>query len=77
MPASNQVIFSYTIENPSIGRLTVYSVSGVKVKELQVIAENSGENYIELNVQDFHNGLYFGELNINGIASTIKLLVSH
>ncbi len=77
-PFSNQTTIRYNLKQEATINLSLYSIRGEKVKNLQKTQNKASGNYeVKINGNDLQPGVYFYKLNINNKTSkTRKLIVT-
>ncbi|MGC8864436.1 MAG: T9SS type A sorting domain-containing protein [Bacteroidales bacterium] len=74
-PARENASIMITVENPTRLTYTIFSASGQKMLESNVINLSSGSSYVNIPVDRLNAGVYLVKLNINNQSITRKLMV--
>ena len=65
-PTTSKATLEFTLNKSSVIRAVIYDESGRVVKEIQKSKFKTGNNSIQLDVEDLKSGIYFVSLNIDG-----------
>lgn len=76
-PANTQVTVVYNLNEASDVNLTITDISGKVVYVENYGNQSKGSYNVELNTEDFNNGVYFYTLTVNGTSTTKKFVVAH
>lgn len=78
-PASKNALIKFNLSKNSIGKLSIFSLEGKLIKELQSGIFESGENEINFNLnseKNIQNGVYLCVLYLDGKSYFTKILVN-
>ncbi|HTY08930.1 MAG TPA: T9SS type A sorting domain-containing protein [Candidatus Edwardsbacteria bacterium] len=73
-PAKDRATISYQLPKAGAVSLKVYNIAGQAVKSMDVHG-SAGMNTMTLSTKDMANGVYFYQVNSNGLSATRKLTV--
>ncbi len=74
-PAVNNTLLKFVLNKPSAVRLDIYDILGRKIESLITEEYNAGEHDYDLNVVNYHPGLYYLDLRAGNESKVIKLMV--
>ncbi|MBN2789140.1 MAG: T9SS type A sorting domain-containing protein [Candidatus Delongbacteria bacterium] len=66
---------NFTLKHNSVTKLTVFNSNGEVVKVLNVGRLEKGSHSFSFDGQDLNSGLYFYQLEVNGVRSTKKMIL--
>ncbi len=74
-PAKDFANISFTLNNKSDVKISIYNINGNVVRSLQFNNQHSGNNTISFVTSDLAKGTYFAKMEANGTKSTAKFIV--
>jgi hypothetical protein len=76
-PAQGNVKVQFDLINAAKVSMSMYNALGEKVAQLNEANLSYGSHQFEVNTNQFVDGLYFIELNVNGNSLSKKILIAH
>lgn len=75
-PAQDMVQLDFTLNRPSAMEISIFDLTGKKLKSIETTRYAAGPNNLQMNTSDLPNGAYIVELRGDQINKSMKLLLN-
>ncbi len=73
---ASEVTFEYQLSNTSNVAIEVIDLLGKKISSVNAGTQEAGTHTTAINVSALPNGIYFANINVNGVSQTVKFTVT-
>jgi hypothetical protein len=67
-PATNIFTLAYDLPSSSLIGITIYSITGERMKDIHETAQESGHHEMQIDLREFPNGSYFVSVSACGMS---------